>query len=221
MGKRGTKPQRKVKIKWSPKFAYAIGLLTTDGNLSSRRYNITLVSNDLAQIQCFKKCLGLSNIISKHHSGSSRKYGFHIQFGDKLFYNFLKSIGITPRKSLTIYKVLIPDKYFFDFLRGHFDGDGSFHSYWDPRWRSSFMFYTFFYSASKKHIYWLQKMIRAKLKINGYITKPITNSTYALRYAKQESMKLLRQLYYTAGLPLLKRKHLKLVKALATIGLYL
>lgn len=51
----------------------------------------------------------------------------------------------------------IPGKYFFDYLRGCFDGDGCFYSYWDPRWRSSHMFYLEFISASKNHIDWLQK----------------------------------------------------------------
>ena len=68
-----------------------------------------------------------------------------------------------PRKSLTMGKLKIPNKYFFDFLRGCFDGDGCFYSYWDPRWRSSHMFYLEFVSASKKHINWLQNELKKKL----------------------------------------------------------
>jgi len=131
MGKRGAKPQGKVKIRWSPKFAYAIGLLTTDGNLSKDGRHITLVSNDLEQLINFRNCLGINNKITRHNAGSSRiQKGKRIQLGDVLFYDFLLEIGLTPNKSKTLGKIQIPDKYFFDFLRGHFDGDGTFYSYW-------------------------------------------------------------------------------------------
>lgn len=45
------KPQNKVKIKWSPEFAYAIGLLVTDGNLSpdGRHLNFTSKDRELAE----------------------------------------------------------------------------------------------------------------------------------------------------------------------------
>jgi len=51
MGKRGVKPKGKVNIKWSPNFAYAIGLLVTDGNLSPDGYHLNLTSKDLEQIK--------------------------------------------------------------------------------------------------------------------------------------------------------------------------
>ena len=213
-----TLPKNKVKLEWTSNFAYAIGLLTTDGNLSTNKKYITLVSNDLAQIENFKKCLNLQNKIGRHVSGSSKKIGFRIQFGDVNFYKFLLNIGLTPKKSKTIGSVNVPDKYFFDFLRGHFDGDGSFHSYWDKRWRSSFMFYTYFYSASKKHILWLRREIKKQISINGYITKPKTTSVYALRYAKSESLKLLLKIYGLKSAVCLSRKYLKIKTALAIIG---
>src|SRR3989344_1036593 len=129
------RPQNKVRIKWSPEFAYAIGLLTTDGNLSPDGRHITLVSNDKEQIITFRRCLGLNNKISNNMSGTSKRLGFRIQFGDVNFYKFLLSIGLMPNKSKILGEIKIPDKYFFDFLRGHFDGDGTFYSYWDPRWK--------------------------------------------------------------------------------------
>lgn len=211
-------PKNKIKLEWSPDFAYAIGLITTDGNLSANKKYITLVSNDRAQIENFKKCLDLKNKIGRHVSGSSKKVGFRIQFGDVNFYKFLLDIGLTPKKSKTIGPINVPDEYFFDFLRGHLDGDGSFHSYWDKRWRSSFMFYTYFYSASKKHIFWLQQKITKFGGISGYITKPKAVSVYALRYAKFESLKLLTKIYSSRSAICLSRKYLKIKKALGIIG---
>lgn len=207
------KPLNKVKIKWSPEFAYAIGLLTTDGNLSSDGRHIEINSKDDEQLTNFLKCLKIDSKISLKHSGSGKEYK-RIQVGDVNFYKFLLTIGLMPRKTKIIEAVDISSKYFFDFLRGHFDGDGSFYSYWDPRWRSSFMFYTEFISASKKHIDWLRKEIFNRLKINGHISKSGNNSVYQLKYAKAESLKLLHKIYYDSGVVCLSRKREKIEKAL-------
>ncbi|KKU84947.1 MAG: Intein-containing protein, partial [Parcubacteria group bacterium GW2011_GWA2_47_8b] len=141
-----------------------------------------------------------------------------VQFGDVSFYHFLISIGITPKKSKTIGELKIPDAYFFDFLRGHHDGDGTFYSYWDPRWRSSFMFYTEFISASKKHIDWLRRQLARFLDIKGHITKDSKGSTYQLKYAKVESLKLLPKLYYDRTVVCLSRKRRKIERALKVAG---
>ena len=215
------KPQNKVKIKWSPEFAYAIGLITTDGNLSPDRRHFDFTSKDIDQIKTFMKCLGIKNKIGVKTSGSFKKKSNRVQFGDVNFYKFLLSIGLTPNKSKTLGRIEIPGKYFFDFLRGHLDGDGTFYSYWDPRWRSSFMFYTVFISASKDHIDWLKSEIFEVLKIKGHISKDGKSVAYNLRYAKSESMKLLHKIYYKKSVVSLKRKRLKIEKALSIIGLKL
>lgn len=217
MTRSGPKPKGKVTIKWSPEFAYAIGLLATDGNLASIKRHITLVSNDIDQVKTFKRCLRIDNKITRHQSGVSPRDGFRVQFGDVLFYAFLNSIGITARKSLTIGRLKIPTKYYFDFLLGHFDGDGTFWSYWDKRWRSSFMFYMYFYSASKKHIRWIQQQNQHLLGIKGHVVKNKSDVTYSLRYAKRETIILVRRMYRT-GKPYLYRKYLKIQTALGTIG---
>lgn len=209
-------PLGKVKIKWSPNFAYAIGLLTTDGSLSKDGRHIEISSKDEEQLKNFLKCLNIESKISLKHSGSGKLHK-RVQVGDINFYRFLESIGLMQRKTKIIKSVKIPKRYFFDFLRGHFDGDGSFYSYWDPRWRSSYMFYTVLISASKNHIQWLRESIYKFLKIKGHITKSINDSVYQLRYAKVESLKLLSKLYYNPDVICLSRKRLKIRKALSII----
>ena len=212
------KPLGKVKIEWSPKFAYAIGLLATDGCLSPDGRHLDFTSNDHEQLQNFMNCLGIQNKIGRKLSEFTGRYGSHIQFGDVNFYKFLLSIGLTPKKSKTIGVVKIPKKYFFDFLRGHLDGDGTFYSYWDKRWKSSFMFYTEFISASKKHIYWLRGEIDDLLHIKGHVTKSKNNVCYQLKYAKKDSLKLLNKVYYDKDIVCLSRKYLKIKRVLGTIG---
>ena len=149
--------------------------------------------------------------------GLGKRY-FQIQIGDIQFCDFLQNIGITPRKTKTIGAVSIPDLYFFDFLRGHHDGDGTFYSYWDPRWRSSYMFYTVFISASEKHILWLRKRISEMLGIHGHVTKTGKTPMYEIKYAKAESLILLPKMYYNPEVVCLSRKRKKIEKALAVIS---
>lgn len=219
MGGRGPKPMGKIKIKWSPDFAYAIGLITTDGNLSPNGRHINLTSKDKEMATNFIKCLKLNvKIGRKARGGEAEKKYYVVQFGDVLFYNFLRKIGLTPAKSKTLGEIKILDKYFFDFLRGCFDGDGTFYSYWDKRWRSSFMFYTEFTSASKNHIDWLKRKVEGHAFIRGHITTTREKALYHLKYAKSESEKLLRKMYYKKEITCLTRKKLKIENTLAIIG---
>lgn len=216
MGKRGPKPKGKVKIEWSPDFAYAIGLIATDGCLSPSGRHIIFVSKDEEQIQNYMKALRIKNAISFSRSTFTGELTPRVQFGDVLFWGFLIGIGITPAKSKTIGELKIPKKYFFDFLRGSHDGDGSFHSYWDPRWRSSFMYYLIFGSASKEHLLWIQSTIRRLLGVSGHITgRGRERTVYQLKYAKKEALKIIGKMYYSRAVTCLSRKRRKIEKALA------
>ncbi|MBI3634373.1 MAG: hypothetical protein HY228_02015 [Candidatus Yonathbacteria bacterium] len=214
MGLRGPKPKGKVRIKWSADFAYAIGLLATDGCLLNDGRHIDLTSKDIDQIENFLQALDIDVKITTKYSGTGKKYQ-RVQFGDVLFYEFLMSIGFTPAKSKTIGELDIPKKYFFDFLRGSFDGDGCFYSYWDPRWRSSHMFYVEFVSASKLHIDWLRSEIFDRLAVKGHIVKDGEGLTYQLKYAKKEALEIIKKMYYNHHIVYLSRKRMKIEKTLA------
>jgi hypothetical protein len=215
MGKSGLKPKGKVKIEWSSDFAYAIGLIVTDGCLYNDERHISLTTKDVEQANNFQKCLGINvkNGLKSSGYGKEKKY-YHVQFGDVNFYNFLISIGITSAKSKTIAQVLIPDKYFFDYLRGCFDGDGCFYSYWDPRWRSSHMFYVEFVSASEKHILWLRNKLISDAGVTGHLSKVKDKSFYQLKFAKKEALAIIKKMYYNPKVICLSRKRIKIEKAL-------
>jgi len=215
MRKRGPKPKKIINEKWTANLAYAIGLLTTDGCLSKDGLLIDLTSNDREQLINFSKCVGVDfNIGNKWNSKGNKN--LRIQFKNRIFYDFLLSVGLTPRKSLTIGELAIPDKYFFDFLRGCFDGDGCFYSYWDSRWRSSHMFYLEFTSASINHINWLQEKIKRFTGGNGHISGRKRKIFFQLKYAKKEAIEIIKKMYYNPNVVCLTRKKLKINKALKT-----
>ena len=213
MKKRGPQPKKIINEKWRPNLAYAIGLLATDGCLSSDGLLIDLTSKDREQLLNFSKCVGVNFFIGNKWNFKGNKY-LRIQFKNRIFYNFLLSIGLTSKKSLTIGKLKIPPKFFFDFLRGCFDGDGSFYSYWDPRWRSSHMFYVIFASASKKYIFWLRKELKFRLGVFGHVGKDGKGFTFQLKYAKKEALEIIKKMYYNQKVICLSRKRIKIEKAL-------
>ena len=161
----------KVNIEWSSKMAYVIGLLATDGCLSSDMRHIDFTSKDLDLVKIFKNYLDLNNKIAKKtRSTEKEKKYFHIQFGDKNFYEFLLSIGLTPRKSKTIGPLKVPTDYFPDFLRGCIDGDGSIGTFLHPESRHLQLKIRIF-SASKKFLSWIKNETDLFNVIGGFIQR--------------------------------------------------
>lgn len=214
---------------WTSELAYIIGLLTTDGNLSKDGRHINMRSSDKDLIQTFKSCLQLKNKISKScDKRFPQKPSYLVQFGNVQFYNWLTTIGLTPFKTYTIGTIKIPDMFFRDFLRGHFDGDGTIFTYKDRynkyrgRTYTNTRIFTKFISASKNHITWLHRKITEIANINGALicnvpTRPNRVPMWEIKFAKRESLKLLRWLYYQPKLPCLKRKMILAKQFLETI----
>jgi len=207
------KPLNKVKIEWCPQLAYAIGLITTDGNLSIDGHHMSFTSKDLELVEIFKKCLGINNKICKKTRSTEReKKYFHIQFGDVTFYKFLLNIGLTPHKSKTIKSINIPEEYFFDFLRGCIDGDGSIRTYKHPESKNPQLRLSL-YSASKDFLIWI-KHKNESLGVKGYFKN--ATRVYSLEYAMADSINLLNKIYYKGFPSSLNRKFLRAEKYLRT-----
>lgn len=202
-----TKRLSKVKIEWSAAFAYAIGLLATDGNLSpdNRHINFTNMDEDLAIT--FKKCLGIDNKIGrKSRGGSKEKKYYVVQFGDRNFYEFLNGIGITKAKSKTLGKLKIPAKYFADFLRGCVDGDGNIGTFVHPE-SKHLQLRVRLVSASLPFLFWIKEEISKCAGIKtGWIGKRM-KSVYPLTYGKTDSVKLFGFIYYPGVQYYLDRKY--------------
>src|SRR5256712_6112732 len=115
---------RTLALEWSPAMAYVVGLLATDGCLSSDRRHIILTSRDRSLVETFLACLGRP---IKYTIGRTRrrKRAYYAQFSDVTFYDWLLSIGLTPRKSLTLGANDVPDACVIPLARGLLDGDGS------------------------------------------------------------------------------------------------
>lgn len=193
-----------VLIKWNRSLAYAVGLFTADGCLSSDGRHLEFCSKDREQVENFIECLRLTNRITKKaRSNEKIKKYYRVQFGNKSLYSFFCSIGLKPRKSLTLEKVNIPSKFFADFLRGFFDGDGNFKVFRHPESQYP-QIRVRFTSASPKFIRWLYQEIRRELRTRGFILKGVRSEN--LEYAIDDSIKLLDYMYYSSDVVCLSRK---------------
>jgi len=219
MGQRGPKPKGRVNTTWRPELAYAVGLLTADGSLSINGRHIDFTSGDIENITNFQTCLGLLDIkVGIKHStfNSSKKY-YRIQFGDVVFYQWLIKIGLSANKSLTVGQLQIPPEYFYDFLRGEWDGDGTIYCSQDTRWKSSYIVSLGFASGSRIFLEWLQAEINARLQTTGHILQ--NERVLQLRYARKDSKKIFDAMFYKNDLPHLPRKLAKAQKIFTMTGL--
>ena len=93
---------------WSPELAYAVGLIATDGNLSPSGRHVSVSSGEREVLETFLRCIDRRAKIG-HVKGGFGTHGLRVQIGDVGLYRWLQSIGLTPRKSLTLGPIDVPD----------------------------------------------------------------------------------------------------------------
>lgn len=200
---------------WTAALAYVVGLLATDGCLISGRTQIAFVSKDRGQCETLLRLLHRSNTI-RETTGRFGTRAYRVQFGDAALYRWLLSIGLSPRKSLTLGAIDVPDEHLLALTRGLLDGDGTVlnHTYRADT-RAPRPYYweylqTRFVSASRAHLAWLAAALERVARVSGYLhqngTTTAGNAMYELRYGKRASVALLSQLYADLDAPCLSRK---------------
>jgi intein-encoded DNA endonuclease-like protein len=116
---------------WSPGMAWVLGLLFADGNLKKNKPEFRLNQHNQEGLQKVLNLMRSSHTISykekKSYKGviSGKIYSFSIY--NKKLYNDLLNLGLTPSKSTEMKFPDIPSKYMNHFIRGLYDGDGSFY----------------------------------------------------------------------------------------------
>jgi hypothetical protein len=203
----------KLPIEWSAEMAYVVGLTATDGCLASGSRGITFKSMDRQLVETYRRLLGRSNKIGTERTKTG-SICYRLQFKDTRLYRWFQSVGVTPRKSLTLGAIEVPDEFFAPLVRGLLDGDGSIsNGVWkaDTTRRSDYYYEwlrTRFVSASPPHLEWLKAKLHGQLDLSGWIwhNPKQGNGISCLSYGKHDSIKLLRWLYSDAADACLLRK---------------
>lgn len=202
------RPSKFIDIAWTHELAYAIGLLTSDGNLSPDGRHINLTSQDKEIPGHARTIFAIDNKIGrKGRGGSNIKKYYVLQFGSKQFYAFLLKIGLTPAKSKTLRSVNIPTKFFGDFMRGCFDGDGSISESIHPE-SKHLQLRLSISSASPTFLKWLLAEHRRIWHIEGgWIYNDKKKSVGMLCFGKKDSIDILQRMYQYKSEFYLRRKY--------------
>jgi hypothetical protein len=193
---------------WSPEIAYAVGLIATDGNLSPSGRHVSVSSGEREVLETFLRCVDRRAKIG-HVKGGFGTNGLRVQIGDVGLYRWLQSIGITPRKSLTLGPITVPDEVLAHLLRGLLDGDGSiidctYDGTGKARGRRYRTLLVRFNTASREHAEWVRHRISERYGLHGGLW--CEDGMYQLTYAKRASRRLLPLLYPAPNVPCLSRK---------------
>jgi hypothetical protein len=195
--------------------AYVVGLIATDGCLSSDGRHITFTSQDRQLADAFCDSLGRSRRYRVPTSARGTPV-YYVHLGDVAFYRWLISIGLTPRKSLTLREIDVPDAHLLPLTRGLLDGDGSVYTLVhhpttraDPGY-SYERLWVYFTSGSRPHLEWLAGALERVLGIAGYVESRAPrggrHAFYRLKYGNRASTLLLPALYADWRAPRLERK---------------
>ena len=211
---------------WSPEIAWTVGVIATDGCLGRNERQLTVSSKDFDFLSTVRESLGGRGSITPYRKDVENPC-FHLQWSDRELHAWLRRIGLTPAKSLTLGPLAVPDEYFADFFRGCVDGDGTVLVYTDRYHvaKSERYVYERLYvslvSASRSFVEWIQITIQRLLGVRGAILNSggrRPRPLWRLRYAKAESIRLLGWMYYAPSVPCLTRKRAKAEKFLAPLG---
>lgn len=192
---------------WSPSMAYVLGFIYADGFLidahnSSRTQYIGITSKDSSIVHKINQALGCNKPlyerqpqVIKYPSGKIYKNSltYTLRIGNKVIFNDLIKLGLTPRKSLSLKLPQIPTQYFFPFLRGYFDGDGCLTLSKPPR-RNAYRVRLVFSSGSKR---FLKDLADSISKFTEIRKKSIyqQRKSFSLVYCKTTALKILKFMY--------------------------
>ncbi len=123
---------------WSSEMSYVLGLIVADGCLCIKRtkkdknkqFALDITCKDYDLLEKIRKVMGARQKISLKFSGRDKKEMYYrLQIGYQKICKDLLKLGIVPRKSYQPFVIKVPQKYFSDFVRGFFDGDGTVYIY--------------------------------------------------------------------------------------------
>ncbi len=122
------KVNKKFFKKWTPEMAYVLGFFMADGYVfTSKRggkyFAIQIKDKDL--LFNIRFVLGSEHKITKRIHNKDESIFYRFQVGSNEMYDDLGKLGIKERKTYRLKLPDIPKKYFGDFVRGYFDGDGN------------------------------------------------------------------------------------------------
>ena len=123
----------------SSNMAWLLGFLASDGSISSSDNNIKLglAKKDREILERIRQEVQIENEIGEYTTTSGSEV-VELRWSSKRHKEALAKYAITPKKTFTLIPpVNLPYKYWIDYIRGYFDGDGSISHLNNGAWRWS------------------------------------------------------------------------------------
>jgi intein-encoded DNA endonuclease-like protein len=197
--------------KWSYDMAYILGFIFADGNIIKTKRGTHFVAIYTADRELL---VGMVQAFGSNHKISTCVYEtgnvYKVQIGSKELFHDLVALGLTPNKAKRMRLPDIPKKYFSDFLRGYFDGDGNV---WvgflnKKRDNPTYVITTSFTSASKIFLSAVRTELK-KIGINGGSMYDIKlKNCSRLSFSTLDSLKIYKIMYTISHRLFLSRKKL-------------
>ena len=142
---------------------------------------------------------------NKHDFGYSYKNQYRLLFFSGHMCDSLKRIGMVPNKSLKLTFPNIPDEFLNSFIRGYFDGDGSFSYNWSKLGKPQGIITI---TSTEQFCESVRKIIYDKTGVSGIITDASNHNgiTKVLVYSATKCKSVLDWLYNDAEM-YLERKY--------------
>ena len=186
--------------------AWILGFIASDGSISSsdNGIKIGLSAIDREILEAIREEVKIENKITEYTTNT----GFDIvelRWSSQNHKKALEKYTITPKKTFTLKPpYLLPHKYWIDYIRGYFDGDGSvnlIHSNGIPaslRWQVC--------SATKEMLEWIVEVLNSEYnipKVNIYSTD---KDLYYIQYSTNATKQIYKILYTPNSLYLKRKK---------------
>ena len=183
---------------------------------------IEFTITDRSVLEQIQQVTNSTHRIAERKQRANHKTAYRLQIGSKKWFEDLSRLGFMQNKSKRLPLPKIPQKYFGDFVRGYFDGDGCVYfshlQYADrkePRW----VLLTLFTSGCRAFLNSLWDALKTR-GIRGGSLKKKTRG-FELVFSHSDSVALHHVMYHTTQVAgfCLKRKREKLEEAIRVLGL--
>jgi intein-encoded DNA endonuclease-like protein len=206
--------------KWSPEMAYVLGFFAADGSMIRNKrgaHFIEFTITDRIVLEQIQQATNSTHRIAKRKQRANHKTAYRLQIGSREWFEDLSGLGFMQNKSKRLPLPKIPQKYFGDFVRGYFDGDGCVYFNrlkFADRKKHRLILLTLFTSGS----YSFLDTLWGALKTQGVHGGSLKNKTrgFELVLSHRDSVALHHIMYHTGKTPelWLPRKRNKLENAI-------
>ena len=200
--------------------AYVLGFFAADGSMLKNKrgaHFIEFTITDRIVLEQIQRVTNSTHRIARRERGSNCKTGYRLQIGSKEWFSDLSQLGFTQNKSSSLLFPKVPKRYFGDFVRGYFDGDGCVYFNrlkYSDRKNLRLVLLTLFTSGCRSFL----ESLWHNLQAHGIRGGSLKNKTrgFELVFSHKDSIALHRLMYHTDKSPILylPRKRKKLESAI-------